>query len=164
MDWGAWQTTVHGVPNSQILLSGWSHTHTHDVTYRIQSCFRHFLHYQLPSDFCLKLYLFNKSSSYCPCLRRKWQLGNPMDRRAWWATVHWNARVGHDLVTKQKTLYFYLVKDLQYSHQFFFFLVFSVIFNAHWMYAHLYWFYLLPLHSHTSSIYSLVKESSGNKQ
>ena len=27
-------------------------------------------------------------------------LGNPMDRRAWQATVHGIARVGHDLVTK----------------------------------------------------------------
>ena len=27
-------------------------------------------------------------------------LGNPMDRRAWWATVHGIPRVGHDLVTK----------------------------------------------------------------
>ena len=27
-------------------------------------------------------------------------LGNPMDRGAWWATVHGFARVGHDLVTK----------------------------------------------------------------
>ena len=27
-------------------------------------------------------------------------LVNPMDRRAWWATVHGVARVGHDLATK----------------------------------------------------------------
>ena len=27
-------------------------------------------------------------------------LENPMGRGAWWATVHWVARVGHDLVTK----------------------------------------------------------------
>ena len=27
-------------------------------------------------------------------------LGNPMDRGAWWATVHGVTRVGHDLVTK----------------------------------------------------------------
>ena len=27
-------------------------------------------------------------------------LENPMDRGAWWATVHGAARVGHDLVTK----------------------------------------------------------------
>ena len=27
-------------------------------------------------------------------------LENPMDRRAWWATVHGVTRVGHDLVTK----------------------------------------------------------------
>ena len=27
-------------------------------------------------------------------------LGNPVDREAWWATVHGVARVGHDLVTK----------------------------------------------------------------
>ena len=27
-------------------------------------------------------------------------LENPMDREAWWATVHGVARVGHDLVTK----------------------------------------------------------------
>ena len=29
-----------------------------------------------------------------PCLE------NPMDRGAWWATVHGVARVGHDLATK----------------------------------------------------------------
>ena len=29
-------------------------------------------------------------------------LGNPMDRGAWWATVHEVARVGHNLVTKQQ--------------------------------------------------------------
>ena len=27
-------------------------------------------------------------------------LGNPIDRRAWWTTVHGVKRVGHDLVTK----------------------------------------------------------------
>ena len=27
-------------------------------------------------------------------------LENPMDRGAWWATIHGVARVGHDLVTK----------------------------------------------------------------
>ena len=27
-------------------------------------------------------------------------LGKPMDRGAWWATVHGVARVGHDLATK----------------------------------------------------------------
>ena len=38
--------------------------------------------------------------------RGKWQptpvflLGNPMDRGAWWATVHGVTRVGHDLATK----------------------------------------------------------------
>ena len=30
-----------------------------------------------------------------PCLE------NSMDRGAWWATVHGDARVGHDLTTKQ---------------------------------------------------------------
>ena len=29
-------------------------------------------------------------------------LGNPMDRGAWWATVHGVRRVTHDLVTKQQ--------------------------------------------------------------
>ena len=28
-------------------------------------------------------------------------LGNPMDRGAWWATVHGSQRVGHDLETRQ---------------------------------------------------------------
>ena len=31
-------------------------------------------------------------------------LENPMDRGAWWATVHGVARVGHDLATKPPTL------------------------------------------------------------
>ena len=31
-------------------------------------------------------------------------LGNPMDRGAWWATVHEVARVGHNLVTKQQQI------------------------------------------------------------
>ena len=30
-------------------------------------------------------------------------LGNPRDREAWWAKVHWVARVGHDLATKTIT-------------------------------------------------------------
>ena len=29
-------------------------------------------------------------------------MGNPIDRGAWWATVHGIPRVGHDLVTKQQ--------------------------------------------------------------
>ena len=29
-------------------------------------------------------------------------LGNPMDRGAWWATVHGVAKVGHNLATKRK--------------------------------------------------------------
>ena len=29
-------------------------------------------------------------------------LGNPMDRRTWWATIHGAARVLHDLATKQQ--------------------------------------------------------------
>ena len=29
-------------------------------------------------------------------------LGNPMDRGAWWDTVHGVGRVGHDLVTKEQ--------------------------------------------------------------
>ena len=31
-------------------------------------------------------------------------LGNPMDRGAWWATVHVVARIGHFLVTKPPPL------------------------------------------------------------
>ena len=31
-------------------------------------------------------------------------LGNPMDRRAWWAAVHGAARVGNNLVTKPPTI------------------------------------------------------------
>ena len=44
--------------------------------------------------------------------RRKWQPspvflpGNPIDRRAWWATVHEvSKRVGHDLAAKQQLCY-----------------------------------------------------------
>ena len=29
-------------------------------------------------------------------------LGNPMERGAWWATVHGSQRVGHNLVTKEQ--------------------------------------------------------------
>ena len=40
-------------------------------------------------------------------------LGNPMDRGAWWATVHGVARVGHDLATKSPwwitLIYFWMV-------------------------------------------------------
>ena len=32
-------------------------------------------------------------------------VGNPMDRGAWWATVHGVARDGHDLVTKQQCFF-----------------------------------------------------------
>ena len=31
-------------------------------------------------------------------------LGNPMDKRVWWATVHGVTRVRHDLVTKITTI------------------------------------------------------------
>ena len=31
-------------------------------------------------------------------------LENPMDREAWWATIHGVTRVRHDLVTKQSVL------------------------------------------------------------
>ena len=31
-------------------------------------------------------------------------LGNPMDRRAWWATVHGVAGVRHNLATKQQQI------------------------------------------------------------
>ena len=31
-------------------------------------------------------------------------LENPMDRRAWWATVHGVTRVGHDWATQQQHL------------------------------------------------------------
>ena len=36
----------------------------------------------------------NENPSQYSCLE------NPMDRGAWWATVHGFARVGHDLATK----------------------------------------------------------------
>ena len=32
------------------------------------------------------------------------RLENPMDREAWWATIHGVARVGHDLATKTTNL------------------------------------------------------------
>ena len=37
-------------------------------------------------------------------------LGKPMDRGAWWATVHGLQRVGHDLATKQQQPSSYLIK------------------------------------------------------
>ena len=33
-------------------------------------------------------------------------LENPMDRRTWWTTVHWVAKVRQDLVTKHHWYYF----------------------------------------------------------
>ena len=39
-------------------------------------------------------------------------LRNPMDRAAWWATVHGVARVRHDLVTKPPP--YFNVKQLMY--------------------------------------------------
>ena len=46
-------------------------------------------------------------------------LGNPMDRGAWQATVHGVARVGHDLVTKERerelTYSITLASSVQYS-------------------------------------------------
>ena len=38
-------------------------------------------------------------------------LENPMDRGAWWATVHGVARVGHDLATKLTTDLKYYTKE-----------------------------------------------------
>ena len=40
----------------------------------------------------------NGSPLQYPCLE------NPMDRGAWWATVHGAARVGHDLANKPPTI------------------------------------------------------------
>ena len=37
-------------------------------------------------------------------------LGNPMEREAWWATVHGITKVGHNLATKQQQKY--TVKNL----------------------------------------------------
>ena len=34
-------------------------------------------------------------------------LDNPVDRGAWWATVYWFEKVGHDLATKQQLLLFF---------------------------------------------------------
>ena len=41
-------------------------------------------------------------------------LENPMDRGAWWATVHGVARIGHDLVTKPPPPPPPLILKLQY--------------------------------------------------
>ena len=40
----------------------------------------------------------NGNPLQCSCLE------NPMDRGAWWATVHGTARVGHELPTNSKTV------------------------------------------------------------
>jgi len=37
------------------------------------------------------------------------RLGNPMDRGGWRTTVHWVARVGHDLVTKPMFMGIYIL-------------------------------------------------------
>ena len=37
-------------------------------------------------------------------LQNSW-LANPMDRGAWWATVHGSQRVRHDLTTRQHSIY-----------------------------------------------------------
>ena len=50
-----------------------------------------------PKFICVYIHLPDKGTGnplHCSCLE------NPMDRGAWQATVHWIARVGHDLVTK----------------------------------------------------------------
>ena len=39
-------------------------------------------------------------------------LGNPMDRGAWWATVHGAAIVGHDLETKQQKQHLFMVSNI----------------------------------------------------
>jgi len=39
-------------------------------------------------------------------------LGNPMDRGAWWATVHGAAIVGHDLETKQQKQHLLMVSNI----------------------------------------------------
>ena len=40
---------------------------------------------------------------------------NPVDRGAWWATVHGVARVGHDLVTKPRHQVFYALFEFYVS-------------------------------------------------
>ena len=47
----------------------------------------------------------NGNPLQCSCLE------NPMDRGAWWATVHGVARVGHGLVTKT-TIHIYIKRLL----------------------------------------------------
>ena len=51
----------------------------------------------------------NGNPLQCSCLE------NPTERRAWWATVHGVARVGHDLATKQQTTKREVLEFLKYS-------------------------------------------------
>ena len=54
----------------------------------------------------------NDSPLQCSCL------GNPMEREAWWATVHGvSRRVRHDLGTKQQQYYHNLCLFFQYCCQ-----------------------------------------------
>ena len=60
----------------------------------------------------MKAVAFGLSSKGCGNPFQYSCLGNPMDRGAWWATVHGVAeRDTHDLVTKQQ------LKDVQFSRQ-----------------------------------------------
>ena len=45
-------------------------------------------------------------------------LGNPMDRGAWWATVHEITRVRHDLVTKEQQQHAVVLWHSFSSHQY----------------------------------------------
>ena len=49
-------------------------------------------------------------------------LENPMDRGAWWATVHRSQRVGHDLVTGQQQqnvkIYMHVIKEFKVFRNF----------------------------------------------
>ena len=44
-------------------------------------------------------------------------LGNPMDKGAWWATVHGVTRVGHDWATQQQDLEGFINRGLYEENQ-----------------------------------------------
>ena len=46
-------------------------------------------------------------------------LENPMDRGAWWVTVHGSQRVRHDLLTKQ-----HIMIDISFHHLFYVYLIY----------------------------------------
>ena len=102
MDREAWRAVIHGVAKSRTRLSDWTETYRKRASLIVQ------LVKNLPvmQETQVQFLVWEDSPGagngnpfQYSCLE------NSMDREAWKATVHEVARIGHDLVTKEREIY-----------------------------------------------------------